>query len=207
MRLDEEGAVTLAKVLSVCVISFACDKALNENLTGLRAGNLDIFKNADIFGDGYFTVGASLALYLIGGEKERKTALSVVESFVETGLITGVIKLGFGRRRPDSGFDAFAFEPFGLKNDSFPSGHTAVAFSTAAVLAKAYNIGLITYPLAACAGFARIYKEKHWLSDVFLGAVIGTIIGNIHETANEKTVKTYLEYNGTEMSFIIRNKF
>ena len=206
LQLDGKSAIAIVDVLSLGAVCVAFDKTLNANLVSLRFENLDFFKNADLFGDGYFTVGSSLALYLIGGEKEKKTAINVVESFIEAGLVTGLIKIGFGRRRPDSGFDAFAFEPFGLKDDSFPSGHTAVAFSTATVLAKAYDIGIITYPLAACVGFSRIYKEKHWLSDVFFGAVIGTLIGNLHGNDDNNEQKVYLEYNKTGMSFIIRNK-
>ena len=207
LNLESGDLLPLAGVFSLGLFCFALDKTVNENLAEARRANLDFFKNADIMGDGYFTLGASAALYLVGGEKERKTALNVVESFIETGLVTGIIKTGFGRRRPDSGFDAFTFEPFGLRDDSFPSGHTAVAFSTAAVLAKAYDIGIITYPLASFVGLSRMYKEKHWLSDVFFGAVIGTLIGNIHDDSAKNDMKTYFKYNGTEMSFIIKNKF
>jgi len=207
LRLDSGSVVPLIEVLSLGSVCFVFDKTLNENLTSLRSQNLDIFKNADILGDGYFTIGSALAMYLIGGDKERKTALNIVESFLETGLVTGVIKIGFGRRRPDSGFDEFTFEPFGLKNDSFPSGHTAVAFSTATVLASSYDIGIITYPLAALVGFSRIYNEKHWLSDVFLGAVIGTLIGNLHNNYIKDDFSAYFEYNETGMSLILINKF
>ncbi|MFH1074731.1 MAG: phosphatase PAP2 family protein [Candidatus Firestonebacteria bacterium] len=207
LKIEGDAAVTLVEVLSIGAVCFIFDKTIDENLTSLRAQNLDFFKSADIFGDGYFTIGASLALYLIGGDKERKTALNLAESFIETGIITGAIKIGFGRRRPDSGFDAFTFEPLGLKDDSFPSGHTAAAFSTAAILAKTYDIGLITYPVAACVGFSRVYKEKHWLSDVFFGAVIGTLIGNLHGNDYKDDLKACLEYNGTGISFFVRKKF
>ena len=207
LHLEQGDLAPVTAFLAAGAVCFAVDRTVNDGLASLRAQNLDLLKNADIFGDGYFTLGAASVLYVLGGPKEKNTALNVAESFIEAGLLTGVLKLGFGRRRPDSGSDAFTFEPFGFNSDSLPSGHTAVAFSTAAVLAKAYDIGYITYPLAACVGFSRMYKEKHWLSDVFFGAVIGTLVGNLHEPEKEKDLKATFEYNGTGMSFIISKNF
>ncbi|MCY7363437.1 MAG: phosphatase PAP2 family protein, partial [Ignavibacteria bacterium] len=59
---------------------------------------------------------------------------------------------------------------------SFPSGHTTVAFAVSAVLAERINtwwarVGL--YSLAAATAYSRIYDNKHWLSDVVLGSIIG----------------------------------
>jgi membrane-associated phospholipid phosphatase len=68
--------------------------------------------------------------------------------------------------------------PFSF-NDSFPSGHTTVAFAWATVFAENYGIWYITYPVAVMCGAARIYKNMHWASDVFVGAMIGTFFGKI----------------------------
>ena len=68
--------------------------------------------------------------------------------------------------------------PDGSANNSFPSGHTATAFSGAEFLWQEYkdvNIwyGISGYAVAAGTGFFRIYNGRHWLSDVAIGAGIG----------------------------------
>ena len=37
-------------------------------------------------------------------------------------------------------------------------------------------VGIISYTLAASTAFARVYKNKHWVSDVFVGAVLSHVI-------------------------------
>lgn len=70
--------------------------------------------------------------------------------------------------------------PDGSDNHSFPSGHTAMAFMTATMLAKEYGhispwIGVGAYTFASGTGLMRIANNKHWISDVLTGAGIGII--------------------------------
>ena len=70
--------------------------------------------------------------------------------------------------------------PDGSSNNSFPSGHTATAFSGAEFLWQEYkdvNIwyGVAGYAVATGTGFFRIYNGRHWLSDVAMGAGIGIL--------------------------------
>ncbi len=59
---------------------------------------------------------------------------------------------------------------------SFPSGHTFFAFS-AATICFIYNkkFGCLLYILAALIGFSRLYLYIHFPTDVFFGAVFGTL--------------------------------
>ena len=60
---------------------------------------------------------------------------------------------------------------------SFPSAHTATAFSFAVGLSSLYPAGsLIFYGLAAGCGFHRILFGAHWFSDVVAGLLIGVLI-------------------------------
>lgn len=61
---------------------------------------------------------------------------------------------------------------------SFPSGHTATAFSLAHFMhyeygdvSTWYSVG--AYSTAAAVGILRVAKNAHWISDVFMGAGIG----------------------------------
>jgi membrane-associated phospholipid phosphatase len=63
-------------------------------------------------------------------------------------------------------------------HDSFPSGHTISAFAMAAVLSSIYPAGRwIWYSLAVLVAFTRVYIDAHFASDVFVGAVLGVLIG------------------------------
>ncbi|WP_298221528.1 phosphatase PAP2 family protein [Flavobacterium sp.] len=70
--------------------------------------------------------------------------------------------------------------PDGSANNSFPSGHTATAFSGAEFLWQEYKdvsvwYGISGYLVATGTGFFRIYNGRHWLSDVAMGAGIGIL--------------------------------
>ena len=70
--------------------------------------------------------------------------------------------------------------PDGTNRHSFPSGHTATAFMTATMLTKEYGhhspwVGVGAYSLATATGLMRVANNKHWLSDVMVGAGIGIL--------------------------------
>lgn len=70
--------------------------------------------------------------------------------------------------------------PDGSSNNSFPSGHTATAFSGAEFLWQEYKdksiwYGISGYIVATGTGVFRIVNNKHWLTDVAAGAGIGIL--------------------------------
>ena len=64
---------------------------------------------------------------------------------------------------------------------SFPSGHTTFAFTNATVLYQEFNN---TSPVLAYSGYAfatttaafRMLNNKHWMSDVLVGAGVGVLV-------------------------------
>jgi len=83
--------------------------------------------------------------------------------------ITYGTKKNIGRERPDKS-----------DKQSFPSGHTETAFVAAEFLHQEYKnqsiwISIGGYSAATFVGIARIYNNKHWLSDVVAGAGIGIL--------------------------------
>jgi len=63
-------------------------------------------------------------------------------------------------------------------SESFPSAHTATSFLGSELLRKNYKdtyplLNYASYAVAIGAGALRLYQNKHWLSDVFAGAVLG----------------------------------
>lgn len=70
--------------------------------------------------------------------------------------------------------------PDGSNNHSFPSGHTATAFMAATMLAREYGhlspwVSVGAYPVATTTGLMRVANNKHWLSDVMVGAGVGIL--------------------------------
>lgn len=70
--------------------------------------------------------------------------------------------------------------PDGSATNSFPSGHTATAFVAAQFLHEEYKgkspwISVGGYTMATLIGAARVYNNRHWVSDVVSGAGIGIL--------------------------------
>lgn len=70
--------------------------------------------------------------------------------------------------------------PNGENTHSMPSGHTAQAFLAASILHtemkhKSNWYGVGAYGIATSVGAFRMLKNKHWQSDVFVGAGIGIL--------------------------------
>ncbi|MBN2000662.1 phosphatase PAP2 family protein [candidate division KSB1 bacterium] len=84
--------------------------------------------------------------------------------------------------------------PNGQSNLSFPSGHTSGSFTIAACLHELYGpqVGVPAYIFATLTGLQRIHDNKHWLSDVLAGALLGMLIGRgfaqIEEKQQNKTI-------------------
>ena len=62
---------------------------------------------------------------------------------------------------------------------SFPSGHTTSIFGICILLSliinqRKYNYGL--FMIALLVGFSRIYLSQHFLMDVFIGSLIGSMM-------------------------------
>lgn len=71
--------------------------------------------------------------------------------------------------------------PNGSDAHSFPSGHTTIAFTNAAVLQNEFEetapvFAYSGYAFAATTGVFRMLNNKHYLSDVLVGAGIGILV-------------------------------
>jgi membrane-associated phospholipid phosphatase len=62
-------------------------------------------------------------------------------------------------------------------NASFPSSHAANAFAVAVLLARRWRRGAPAFVLvAALVSYSRLYLNRHWLTDVLAGALIGALL-------------------------------
>lgn len=136
-----------------------------------RVGELDRFSN-NVMGSAGPNAALGLGLWSYGyfseSDNSRYAGLAQLESIVATAAIVSLIKEMTNRQRPDRSDDL-----------SFPSAHTAFAFSTATVLHRFYGkwVGIPAYALAGATAMTRMQDNKHWLTDTVAGAFIGTFIG------------------------------
>lgn len=67
--------------------------------------------------------------------------------------------------------------PDGSGNDSFPSGHTAIAFAAARFFDKRYapDASPVLYAAAGLTALARVKADKHYTKDVLAGAGLGYV--------------------------------
>ncbi len=147
--------------------------------------NDNLFSVDKYYGNAY-TVILSAAIYSTGllsqSNKWRKAGLNSVVSLFYSGIINQTLKRVIGRHRPYMNDGIASFSPSLIENDFFslPSGHTTAAFAFSTAMAESIDNtywDIFWYSLAGLTAASRIYHDQHWLSDTFLGAVIGYAIG------------------------------
>ena len=109
-----------------------------------------------------------------------KMSLNVISL---NGIITNIVKMTVKRQRPDSFYKTRADADDSFR--SFFSGHTSTTFalgtSNAILLSEAYPekkelIWFANLSLATATGYLRIAGDKHYLSDVFCGGIVGYFV-------------------------------
>lgn len=143
---------------------------------------------------GALAIGATL--YGVGrvAAKPRIADLGLhgTEAIVVSGVGTALLKGLAGRARPFVSKDGrpsdFSLGRGFRSGDytSFPSGHTTTAFAAAAAVTaetsrwwprSTWLVAPAMYGGATMVGLSRMYHDRHWASDVALGAAIGTFSG------------------------------
>jgi membrane-associated phospholipid phosphatase len=121
------------------------------------------------------------------------------EAVVLGGILAEGLQMSIGRARPQRDIrQAFDFRAgHGISDEdytSLPSSHVTVAFAaaTAATMevdrswpAAAKYVKPVSYSLASLVGLSRMYKNKHWGSDVVAAAGLGAYSALLIERYND----------------------
>jgi len=144
------------------------------NQTSLDASNV-------LFG-GF--VAAPVALYgvglLKGNDHAREAGLLGGEAMVDGLVVDEAMKLVFRRERPAINNARGHFFEGSVSDSSFPSTHSVLAWSSAAVLAGEYpsrwtQVGI--YTMATGVSLTRVMGQEHFPTDVVVGSAAGWLIG------------------------------
>ncbi len=192
-------AIRAVGFAGLTVAMFPVDRSIARRLTNERSKANRFLNGASkgveyIADPGSIVIGTSL--YLIGRFSNHPGIEDLgwhgTEAVLLGGATAWVLKGLTGRARPfvtgDTTAHDFKFaRGFGNANrQSFPSGHTTAAFAAAsAVVSEAergwpghfWLVAPAMYGGASLVGLSRMYHDKHWASDVALGAAIGTFSG------------------------------
>jgi membrane-associated phospholipid phosphatase len=181
------------------VAMFPLDRSIARRLTNERSKANRFLNGAsngvEVIADpGSIVIGSSL--YVIGRLTNHPNIEDLgwhgTEAVLFGSAITWVAKGLTGRARPFATADTTAHDfKFGggfgnTARQSFPSGHTTAAFAAAAAVTSEaermwphhfWLVAPVMYGGASLVGISRMYHDKHWASDVALGAAVGTFSG------------------------------
>ena len=199
LNFDKNDIILTSLVLAATGAAMSIENQVRSDVLKMRNTSLDKFTGVtERFGRPIYGSILSGLLYssgLIFSDKYvKETGQMLAEAIIANGIYTEVLKITLGRARPftnepNTEIDFFEFE-FESVEHSLPSGHTSTAFTIATVLSERFNndyASFALYSLASLTAYQRIYSDVHWLSDVVLGAALGTFIGlkivKLHESS------------------------
>jgi membrane-associated phospholipid phosphatase len=181
------------------VALYPADRALAREIQRDPLQNNHFLNESSEFFDFMGTKGSvyiGVSMYAVGRltriERMADLGLHGTEALYLAQSLVKLVKGLAGRARPQLDIeDPRSFKlgrGFGDKDDyrAFPSGHAGMAFAAAAAVTSetskwwpksTWYIAPVMYGGAALVAISRMYDNRHWASDVVMGAAIGTFSG------------------------------
>ena len=184
-RIRKGDLVWLVPLAAVTGVGIATDHHAMASVVSHDAG----FNNANVNASNVLVGGliaAPVALfgvgYLKGNEHAREAGLLSGEALADGLVVEQGMKLIFWRERPAAN-DARGhfFQGSAGTDSSFPSSHSVLAWSSAAVMAGEYpsrwaQVGI--YTMATGVSLTRVMGQEHFPTDVLVGSAAGWLIGH-----------------------------
>jgi membrane-associated phospholipid phosphatase len=157
------------------------------------SGQLDWGRRLSRFGGSYGALGISAGILAVGAarsdSKLKQAGWMAGESAVHAFAVTYLLKMATTRERPRTGSGRghffSGFEEVATGNNSFPSGHSMGSWAVASAVAHHYKgkkyVPWVMYGLATLMSASRVAAQRHYVSDVAVGAGMGFLIGRMVE--------------------------
>lgn len=144
-------------------------------------------------GDSFYMLGFGILMLLL--KRTRRIGITLMILIVLSTLLTGYIKCGIDRDRPDFEYEGISFpvdisrDTFALFceggfNASYPSGHAARSMIFGIILGYALSERfprgaylLLLYPTLV--SMSRVYVLQHYPMDVIGGAILGIMLAGV----------------------------
>lgn len=182
----DSGDWTRAGLCATAVLGTALllDQAVDRNVQRHANATWDrMAKNVEPLGSTPSVIiagGTYLAGVLLKDTEIRATGIDAMATMAIAQLMVTIpLKEIAGRSRPFTNEGTHDFKPM-HGGKSFPSGHTTQAFALASVISAHADqpwVSCVSYGLAGMVGLSRVEQRQHFMSDVVMGALIGTYVG------------------------------
>ena len=199
-------AVVALGVAALAAATMSLDESLAHSLqrpsiqsNGFLKGTSNVFTNLGFPGSAMITAGT----YFLGlGKHSRPIAalgMHTGEAIVLGGVLAEGLQMTIGRARPQLDINAahdFRFGKGFSSGDytSLPSAHVTVAFAAATAASREVGrswpgaskyVTPLSYAAATLVGASRMYKNKHWASDVVAAAGLGSYSAILFDRYNQ----------------------
>jgi len=166
------SGVTLALIILEDQI---VDPVQDETVENRPLGSASTFgdRMGQLIPNAVYMAGMGLHYYWTKNEVSANRAIDMFKSSAYSGLVTQVLKFMVHEPRPNNTSGNRSYE-------SFPSGHTASAFSFSSTVIAEHGFwpyGALATAMASFTGFSRMNDNKHYVHDVVGGFTLGTVYG------------------------------
>ena len=183
-RIHTRELVWVVPLAAATGVSIATDHHTMSSVVSHDAG----FNNANVDVSNGLTgglIGIPAAIYGAGllhnNSHERETGVLSGEAVLDAYIVQEGLKLMTWRERPgqDNSRGLF-FQRSAGADSSFPSNHSILAWSSAAVIANEYPsrwVQVGVYSMATGVSLTRVLGQQHFPTDVLIGSTAGWLIG------------------------------
>ena len=185
----------------------AIDRRVAQGLSDSPPGGGYTFSHhVGQLGGPWTDLGVASVMYLAGrrsGDQHTETTgMLGLRAVCDSWVVVELLKITTQRPRPTINGGTVrnhnADGEFFTGGSSFPSGHAAGAFALATVVSERTRerpwVAPVAYGLASMVTVSRITARQHFPSDVFVGAVLGVLVGrHVVHSAEQSTRARHLQ--------------